>query len=53
MPWTRAQLMALFPPSGVILFKETLYQSNAAGKPFVQCLMEQGVYPGIKVDEVP
>ena len=36
----------------MILFKETLYQSTAAGKPFVQCLLEQGVYPGIKVDEV-
>lgn len=38
--------------SGVILFKETLYQSTATGKPFVRCLQEQGVHPGIKVDEV-
>lgn len=38
--------------SGVILFKETLYQSTSAGKPFVECLKEQGIYPGIKVDEV-
>mmetsp|Transcript_31136 Transcript_31136/g.69204 ORF Transcript_31136/g.69204 Transcript_31136/m.69204 type:complete len:363 (+) Transcript_31136:59-1147(+) len=37
--------------SGVILFKETLYQSTAAGKPFVDCFKAQGVYPGIKVDE--
>ena len=38
--------------SGVILFKETLHQATAAGKPFVQCLQEQGIMPGIKVDEV-
>ncbi|KAG1664120.1 hypothetical protein FOA52_011943 [Chlamydomonas sp. UWO 241] len=37
--------------SGVILFKETLYQSTEGGKPFVECLAEQGVYAGIKVDE--
>jgi fructose-bisphosphate aldolase class I len=38
--------------SGVILFKETLYQSTADGKPFVKCLAEQGIAPGIKTDEV-
>eukprot|EP00955_Chlamydomonas_euryale_P055038 356014-Chlamydomonas_euryale.AAC.2 len=38
--------------SGVILFKETLVQKTDGGKPFVECLAEQGVYPGIKVDEV-
>ncbi len=38
--------------SGVILYKETLYQKTADGKPFVKCLQEQGIAPGIKVDEV-
>ncbi|CAK8537728.1 unnamed protein product [Lathyrus sativus] len=37
--------------SGVILFEETLYQSTAAGKPFVDVLNEAGVLPGIKVDK--
>ena len=37
--------------SGAILFKETLYQSASNGKPFVECLQEQGILPGIKVDE--
>jgi fructose-bisphosphate aldolase class I len=37
--------------SGVILFEETLYQSSAAGKPFVDILKEGGVVPGIKVDK--
>ncbi|KAE9596017.1 hypothetical protein Lal_00030506 [Lupinus albus] len=37
--------------SGVILFEETLYQSTAAGKPFVEVLKEGGVLPGIKVDK--
>ncbi|KAL5128945.1 Fructose-bisphosphate aldolase, cytoplasmic isozyme [Glycine soja] len=37
--------------SGVILFEETLYQSTAAGKPFVEVLKEAGVLPGIKVDK--
>ncbi|XP_014504861.1 fructose-bisphosphate aldolase, cytoplasmic isozyme [Vigna radiata var. radiata] len=37
--------------SGVILFEETLYQSTASGKPFVQLLTEAGVLPGIKVDK--
>ncbi|KAM1170205.1 hypothetical protein ACFX2G_021111 [Malus domestica] len=36
--------------SGVILFEETLYQKTAAGKPFVDVLKEDGVLPGIKVD---
>jgi len=35
----------------VILFEETLYQSTAAGKPFVDVLKEGGVLPGIKVDK--
>jgi fructose-bisphosphate aldolase class I len=34
------------------MFKETLGQAAADGRPFVQCLLEQGVLPGIKVDEV-
>lgn len=38
--------------SGCIMFKETLYQSAASGKTFVQCLTDQDVMPGIKVDEV-
>ncbi len=37
--------------SGAILFEETLYQSSAAGKPFVDCLNELGIVPGIKVDK--
>ena len=36
--------------SGCIMFEETLYQSTAAGKPFVDVLRDQGVVPGIKVD---
>ena len=32
------------------MFEETLYQSSAAGKPFVDVLREQGIVPGIKVD---
>ncbi|PNW86605.1 hypothetical protein CHLRE_02g093450v5 [Chlamydomonas reinhardtii] len=37
--------------SGVIMFKETLYQSTKAGRPFVEVLAEQGILAGIKVDE--
>jgi len=36
--------------SGCIMFEETLYQSCADGKPFVNVLKEQGIIPGIKVD---
>jgi fructose-bisphosphate aldolase, class I len=36
--------------SGAILYDETLFQSGASGKPFVQMLKENGVFPGIKVD---
>lgn len=36
--------------SGAIMFEETLYQSGANGKPFVDTLREQGILPGIKVD---
>eukprot|EP00190_Bangiopsis_sp_CCMP1999_P003936 CAMPEP_0198737522 /NCGR_PEP_ID=MMETSP1475-20131203/67906_1 /TAXON_ID= ORGANISM="Unidentified sp., Strain CCMP1999" /NCGR_SAMPLE_ID=MMETSP1475 /ASSEMBLY_ACC=CAM_ASM_001111 /LENGTH=402 /DNA_ID=CAMNT_0044501389 /DNA_START=26 /DNA_END=1234 /DNA_ORIENTATION=+ len=37
--------------SGAILFEETLYQSSTEGKPFVDCLNELGIVPGIKVDK--
>lgn len=36
--------------SGAIMFEETLYQSCADGKPFVDVLREQNIMPGIKVD---
>ncbi|KAF5838972.1 fructose-bisphosphate aldolase class-I-domain-containing protein [Dunaliella salina] len=36
--------------SGAILFDETLYQKTKDGKQFVDVLMSQGIYPGIKVD---
>jgi fructose-bisphosphate aldolase class I len=36
--------------SGVILFDETLRQSSADGTPFPAKLAEQGIIPGIKVD---
>lgn len=36
--------------SGAILYEETLYQDNKAGKPFVDVLNENGIIPGIKVD---
>jgi len=36
--------------SGAILYEETLFQSDAAGKPFVKTLKENGIFPGIKVD---
>lgn len=38
--------------SGAILFEETLYQSTTDGKKFVDCLQEQNIVPGIKVDKV-
>ncbi len=38
--------------SGVIMFKETLYQKATDGTPFVEVLGKQGVMAGIKVDEV-
>jgi len=37
--------------SGIILYDETLRQSAADGRTFVEVLREQGVLPGIKVDE--
>ncbi len=38
--------------SGAILFKETLFQAAGDGTSFVDCLLNQGVLPGVKVDEV-
>nr|ABK24286.1 unknown [Picea sitchensis]ABK24892.1 unknown [Picea sitchensis]ABK25367.1 unknown [Picea sitchensis]ACN40665.1 unknown [Picea sitchensis] len=37
--------------SGSILFEETLYQSTTDGRKFVDCLREQNIMPGIKVDK--
>lgn len=37
--------------SGVILFEETLYQSTTDGKKFVDCLHDEKIVPGIKVDK--
>lgn len=36
--------------SGVILFEETLMQSDSHGTPFAQVLSNRGIIPGIKVD---
>jgi fructose-bisphosphate aldolase, class I len=36
--------------SGVILYDETLRQSDDDGKPFPELLQERGIMPGIKVD---
>ena len=36
--------------SGVILFDETIRQNGADGNPLVQVLVDQGIIPGIKVD---
>ncbi|MEO3403380.1 class I fructose-bisphosphate aldolase [Mucilaginibacter sp. CAU 1740] len=37
--------------SGAILFDETIRQSTANGKLFIDILKEKGIIPGIKVDE--
>lgn len=37
--------------SGAIMFEETLYQSTSDGKKMVDCLVEGGIVPGIKVDK--
>jgi fructose-bisphosphate aldolase class I len=37
--------------SGVIMYDETLRQSTQDGKTFVSLLVDEGVLPGIKVDE--
>lgn len=36
--------------SGVILYDETIRQSDDGGKPFREILVEKGIIPGIKVD---
>jgi fructose-bisphosphate aldolase class I len=36
--------------SGAILFEETLFQNDPAGKPFVEVMGDMGIIPGIKVD---
>lgn len=38
--------------SGAILFEETLYQSTADGRKFVDVLNKENIVPGIKVDKV-
>lgn len=37
--------------SGVILYEETLNQKTSQGITFVDCLNQQGIVPGIKVDK--
>jgi len=37
--------------SGVILYDETIRQSASDGRPLVKALTDQGVIPGIKVDQ--
>ena len=37
--------------SGAILFEETLYQSASDGTKFVDCLNNENIVPGIKVDK--
>lgn len=37
--------------SGVILFDETIRQKTLSGKSFVEVLNEEGILPGIKVDQ--
>lgn len=37
--------------SGVILFDETIHQTNSAGIPFAKFLSERNIVPGIKVDK--
>lgn len=37
--------------AGVILFEETLNQSDSNGKPFAKVLEDAGIVPGIKVDK--
>ena len=37
--------------SGVILFDETIRQQDHAGTPLTEVLRQQGILPGIKVDE--
>lgn len=57
-PWLQKLLLNNFSnnvcvllPAGAILFEETLFQSTRGGKKMVDCLNEQGILPGIKVDK--
>ncbi|MGY8813620.1 MAG: class I fructose-bisphosphate aldolase [Gammaproteobacteria bacterium] len=36
--------------SGMILFDETIRQSDSSGTPFTKAMIDQGIMPGIKVD---
>ena len=38
--------------SGAILYKEMLMQKDSSGRLFTACLTDQGILPGVKVDEV-
>src|SRR5690606_16771122 len=53
--WYRAMLFSASELgqyiSGVILYEETLNQKDDHGKPLVNLLVEQGMVPGIKVDQ--
>lgn len=37
--------------SGVIMFDETLRQTDSDGRPMAEVLSDQGIFPGIKVDK--
>lgn len=37
--------------SGVILYEETFSHQDATGKPITELFLEQGIFPGIKVDK--
>lgn len=38
--------------SGVIMYKEALSQASNQGKPFLQCLSDNNILAGVKMDEV-
>ena len=38
--------------SGAILYKEMLTQTDSSSRLFTDCLTDQGILPGVKVDEV-
>ena len=39
------------PCKGSLAVQEALYQCASDGTPFEECLQQQGVLPGVKVDE--
>ena len=39
------------PRKGSLAVQEALHQSASDGTPFVECLQQRGVLPGVKVDE--